>query len=418
MNPLIVLLLALAFAFPLQAQKDPLSRQWNEPVPPFRIAGNLYYVGAKDIASYLITTPKGHILVDGGFEETAPIILRNLDSLGFRIADVRILIGSHAHYDHAGGLAALKKASGARFFASAGDAPYYESGGRNDPQFGDRLTFPPVAVDRILADGDRVELGGVVLTARLTPGHTPGCISWTFSVNDSGKRREVVILGSPTAPEGFRLVDNPRYPNIIADYRRQFALLRSLHPDIFLASHGMFFDLEEKRTQGKTFVDPEGYRAYVALSEKRFEDKVRAQSIAAHGLVLHNATVIDGTGAGPRAAMDAIVREEKIVDVVPSATAQHPDGAYVVDAAGKFVIPGLIDMHAHLLLHPWINEGEVAPRYDRRASLDMLRLFLRYGVTTVRDPGAETADAILLRELVRSRRRSDAVGDAHEVLGR
>lgn len=288
MKRTIALFLAVLLAPMLHAQKDPTSRAWNAPVPPFRIAGNLYYVGAADIASYLITTPKGHILLDGGFEETAPIVLANLKTLGFRIADVRLLIGSHPHLDHAGGLAALKKASGAKFLASAADAPYYASGGRNDPQFGDRLLFPPVAVDRIIADGERVTLGGVSLIARITPGHTPGCTTWTLTVSDGAKKRNVVILGSPTAPEGYTLVGNARYPNIVADYRRQFALLRSLHPDIFLGSHGQFFDLQAKRTSGKAnaFVDPEGYRTFIAAKEREFEEKVAAQSIAAQGLVL------------------------------------------------------------------------------------------------------------------------------------
>lgn len=138
--------------------------------------------------------------------------------------------------------------------------------------------------------------------------------------------------------------------------------------------------------------------------EKRFEDEVARQSIAAHGLVLHNATVIDGTGAAPRSGMDVIVRGEKIVDVVAANVAKHPDGAHVIDATGKFVIPGLVDMHAHLLLHPWNEKGELEPRYDRESSLEHLRLFLRFGVTTVRDPGSETADAILLRDLVRDRK--------------
>ncbi|HYC61796.1 MAG TPA: subclass B3 metallo-beta-lactamase [Thermoanaerobaculia bacterium] len=393
MKRLIALVILLAGA--AHAQKDPVSRAWNEPVPPFRIAGNLYYIGAKDITSYLITTPKGHIVLDGGFEETAPQIRANIEKLGFRVNDVRILIGSHAHYDHAGGLAELKRVTGAKFIASTLEAPAYAAGGKDDPQFGDRFLFPPIVADRQIVDGEQVTLGDVTLTPRITAGHTRGCTTWTMN--------DAVFLCSPTVPSSYKLVDNPRYPNVIDDYRRQFATLRSLRPKIFLASHGNFFDLQEKRRTG-VFVDPEGYHEFVAAAEKRFEDEVARQSIAARGFVLHNATVIDGTGAAARSGMDVIMRGEKIVDVVAANVAQHPDGAHVIDATGKFVIPGLVDMHAHLLLHPWNEQGEIEPRYDRESAREHLRLFLRFGVTTVRDPGAETADAVLLRNLVRDRK--------------
>ncbi len=269
------------------AQKDPVSRAWNAPIPPFRIAGNLYYVGAADITSYLIITPKGHIVLDGGFEETAPIIRANIERLGFALKDVRILIGSHAHSDHAGGLAELKRVSGARFISSALEAPLYAAGGKDDPHFFDRFLFPPVIADRLIADGERVTLGGVTLTARITPGHTRGCTTWVMG--------DAVFVCSPTSP-GYQLVDNPRYPDAIEDYRRQFAILRSLKPRIFLASHGNFFDLEEKRKKhgaANAFVDPDGYRAFVAEMEKSFEDKVAAQRIARHGLVLHGARIGD-----------------------------------------------------------------------------------------------------------------------------
>ena len=392
MKRLLAIALLAAAAY---AQKDPVSRSWNQAVPPFRIAHNLYYVGASDITSYLITTPRGHIVLDGGFEETAPMIRANIEQLGFRVQDVRFLIGSHAHYDHAGGLAELKRVTGAQFLASTLDAPAYAAGGKDDPQFGDRFLFPPIIADRQFVDGERLILGDTTLTAHITAGHTRGCTTWTMN--------DVIFLCSSSVPGGYVLVDNPKYPNVADDYRRQFALLRSLQPKIFLASHGNFFDLEEKR-KTKNFVDPEGYREYVAQSEKRFEDELARQKIAAHGLVLHNATVIDGTGAAPRAGMDVIVRGESIVDVVASDAAKHPDGAHVIDATGKNVIPGLVDMHAHLLLHKWNEQGELAPRYDRESTLAHLRLFLRFGVTTVRDPGSETADAVLLRDLVRDRK--------------
>lgn len=260
--------LVVVFAFLTfftHAQSDPVSRSWNQPVTPFRIADNLYYVGASDITSYLITTPQGHIILDGGFVETAPMIRANVEKLGFRMKDVKILIGSHAHYDHAGGLAELKRISGAKFVASALEAPAYAAGGLGDPQFADRFPFPPIVADRKIADGDEVKLGNTTLTAHITAGHTRGCTTWTMG--------DAVFVCSPTVPDSYKLVGNPRYPKVIEDYRRQFAFLRSLQPKIFLASHGNFFDLEGKRKSMK-FVDPAGYRAFVAEKEKLFEKAV------------------------------------------------------------------------------------------------------------------------------------------------
>ncbi|HEX7190334.1 MAG TPA: subclass B3 metallo-beta-lactamase, partial [Thermoanaerobaculia bacterium] len=202
----------LLLAASLYAQKDPISRAGNQPVEPFRIAGNLYYVGASDVTSFLITTPSGHILIDGGFEETAPMILANIARLGFRAEDVRILLNSHAHFDHAGGLAALKRATGAQFIASRGDAPLLKRGGHDDPQFRDRLLFPPIVPDRIIDDGDTVTLGGITLTARLTPGHTPGCTTWVTTIRDGERAYSVVFVGSPSVPSEYNVRTNRSYP--------------------------------------------------------------------------------------------------------------------------------------------------------------------------------------------------------------
>jgi metallo-beta-lactamase class B len=277
------LVVAVLLAFPLFAQKDPLSRSWNQPVEPFRIAGNLYYVGASDITSYLITTPKGHIILDGGFEETVPMILANIRKLGFNVEDVKILLSSHAHYDHAGGLAELKRITGATFYASAEDIPQLARGGLDDPQFGNRFPFTPVFADRIIRDKSKVSLGGTTLTARITPGHTRGCTTWTMRAGG----HDVVFVGSPSVPSDYRLTDNRRYPGAVSDYRTQFAILKSLPVDIFLASHGNFFDLEKKRaalgSDGKAnpFVDSEGYHRFVELMERRFEERVRNEATSA-----------------------------------------------------------------------------------------------------------------------------------------
>lgn len=261
------LLLVSSAAF---AQKDPVSRSWNEPVEPVRIAGNLYYVGASDVTSYLITTPKGHIVLDGGFAETAPMILANIRKLGFRVEDVRILLSTHAHEDHAGGLAELKRVTGAKLYASRREIPLLARGGRDDPQFGNLLTFPPVTADVTIDDGARVTLGGTTLVARVTPGHTPGCTTWTMQVRDGKRTFDVVFVGSPTVPAPYRLKNNPRYPGAVADYRRQFRILKSLPCDIFLAAHGSFFGLKAKLAGRRSFIDPVRYRTFVTDMERRF----------------------------------------------------------------------------------------------------------------------------------------------------
>lgn len=268
-------LLLFALHVSAYAQNDPVSRSWNQPVEPFRIAGNVYYVGANEITSYLIATPQGHIVLDGGFVETAPQILANIRKLGFRPEDVKILIGSHPHYDHAGGFAELKRVTGAAFYASRRDAGLYARGGLDDPQFGNRFPFPPVYPDRLVDDGTRLSLGGTTLVAHLTPGHTPGCVTWTTAVREGKRDVEVVFVGSPSIPSEYKLRGNPRYPNAIEDYARQFEVLKALQPDVFLASHGNFFDLEPKRTGKKSFVDSKGYREFVELWEQRF----RARSV-------------------------------------------------------------------------------------------------------------------------------------------
>ncbi len=285
-------LLALLLPAVALAQADETSRSWNQPVEPFRIAGNLYYVGASDITSYLITTPKGHILIDGGFVETAPLIRESVKKLGFRMEDVKILLSSHAHYDHAGGLAALKKMTGARFFSSQADAPAHARGDKNDPVLGDHSSYPPVQADRLLKDGDTVTLGGSTLTAHVTAGHTRGCTTWTMKVDDGGRKLDAVFICSTSVLPKTRLGDigggggggSPTYPGIADDYARTFRVLRELPCDLFLASHGSFYNLKDKaerRRKGEgpnPFVDPEGYKQYVERSEKAFRDRLAQET--------------------------------------------------------------------------------------------------------------------------------------------
>ena len=275
------LLVLLATTSITLGQADPQSRSNNEPVSPFRIAGNLYYVGAKEVCSFLITTPQGHILLDGGFAETAPRIERNLAQLGFKIGDVKILLNSHAHLDHAGGLAELKQKSGAKFIASAGDAALLRNGGHGDFRFGDTLLFPPVQPDQIIRDGESIQLGDQVMTAHSTPGHTKGNTTWTTNIRDGEKKYNVVFVGSQSSLD-YKFVGQESYPGIRADFEKSFARLRSFPCDIFLGSHGSFFHFLEKRYlllsgESNVFVDPDGYKRYLMDSEKDFRDKLAKQ---------------------------------------------------------------------------------------------------------------------------------------------
>ena len=268
---LLILLPALA-----AGQADPTSRSWNQPVEPFRIAGNLYYVGANDIAAYLVATPEGHILLDGGFVETVPLIRESVKKLGFRIEDVKILLNTHAHYDHAGGLAELKALTGAKLHASEADAPALARGGKDDPLFDDQYPFPPVQVDRLVKDGDTVTLGGSTLTARLTPGHTAGCTTWTMKVDGLN----AVFVCSTSVLPMTKLGAEPTYPGIAEDYARTFRTLRSLPCDLFLAAHASFFNMKDKAERlkkgegGNPFVDPEGYRSYIDRNERVFKERL------------------------------------------------------------------------------------------------------------------------------------------------
>ncbi len=265
------------------AALSPEEQKWNEPVEPFRIAGNLYYVGAREVTSYLVATPIGHVVIDSGFAETVPQVLANIRTLGFRPEDVEWLLISHPHYDHAGGIADLRGATGARIAVSAADAEQAARGGVGDFAFGDRFPYRPFTADRLLRDGDTVALGGSVLTANVTPGHTRGCTSWTMDVVEGGKPLHVVFVCSVTAP-GYQLAKNDAYPSIVDDYRQTFRRLGAMPADVFLAAHGSFFGLVEKRAalcrnpERNPFVDPEGYRDHVERLRQQFEQRLREQS--------------------------------------------------------------------------------------------------------------------------------------------
>lgn len=271
--------------FAWSGQADETSRSWNQPVKPFRIIGNVYYVGASDVTSFLIATAEGHILLDSGFAETVPQVKQNIATLGFRFEDVKILINSHAHLDHAGGLAELKELTKAKLLASEADAVLLADGGKGDFAFGDRLSYAPVKADRIVRDGETVNLGGAELTAHLTPGHTKGCTTWTIKVSDGGTNYNVVFVGSTSVP-GYKLIGNGKYPNIVSDYERTFRRLKKLPADVFLGSHGRFFGLNEKTAllaqnpNQNPFVDPNGYKDFLKRTEKEFRVQLEAQKKA------------------------------------------------------------------------------------------------------------------------------------------
>jgi len=261
---------------------------WTEPHAPFKIADNLYYVGSKGLANYLITTPQGHILINSDLEANVPMIRASVEQLGFKFTDIKILLISHAHWDHNAGSAAIKAQTGAQYMVMDADVANVESGGKTDFQYGKSpgSLYPVTKVDRVLHDGDQVKLGDAVLVAHLTPGHTKGCTTWTMKVRDGGRTYDAVIVGSPNVNAGCKLVNNPLYPEIAADYEKMFRVLKSLPCDVFLGAHGDYYDLDSKyarlqKGDKAAFVDPDGYKKYVADKEQAFRTELAKQKSAA-----------------------------------------------------------------------------------------------------------------------------------------
>ena len=279
----LIVVMALAGCAFAQANRD-----WTEPFPPFHLAANLYYVGSKGLASYLITTAQGNILINSDLEANVPMIEASIDKLGFKFKDTRILLISHAHWDHDAGSALIKEMTGASYMVMDADVPVVESGGKSDFHYGKdpALLYRPTKVDRVLHDGDEVKLGGTALVAHLTPGHTKGCTTWTMQVTEGGKTYNVVIVGSPNVNPGYKLVNNTAYPQIAEDYQRMWRVLKSLPCDIFLGAHGNYFGLEAKYARmtnsgGNPFVDPDGYEKFVAQKEQEFRAELAKQKLAA-----------------------------------------------------------------------------------------------------------------------------------------
>ena len=262
----------------LERQREMFSRnvgsaeQQRAQFPPHRIAGNLYYVGSESLASFLIATPEGHILINTNWEDSVEILRASVEDLGFNFEDIEIILGSHAHGDHMQGDALVKEMTGASVMAMADDIPgllRIQPGGKPHP------------VDRILEDGEEVMLGGSTLVARLTPGHTPGCTTWTMTVEEGDETYNVVIVGSMGSNPGFQFVNNTTNPTIVDQYKKGFSVLSSLSVDIPLASHPAMYNMADKyKRLGQSpnpYIDPEGYRAEIEAVETLFLDVLASQ---------------------------------------------------------------------------------------------------------------------------------------------
>ncbi len=261
------------------------------PVEPFRIAGNLYYVGAADVTAFLLTGREGHVVIDGGYPRNAPTIIAGIAKLGFKVTDVKVLVNSHAHLDHAGGLKALQEASDAKLWVSERDADFVAHGGAGLPsiwpvrflEWTGLLRFPAPHIDHTFKDGDTIRVGPVELVGNVTAGHTPGCTSWSFTVRDGDRELRAVNICSLTL-QGASLVEPEAYPGIRADFEHSFRTLRSLRADIFLATHTEWFSLQRKLSERATaqnpadpFIDPDGYIRFVDSAEQDFRELLAKQ---------------------------------------------------------------------------------------------------------------------------------------------
>jgi metallo-beta-lactamase class B len=284
----LVALLPLAATAQAQTLKDLLAAllvKWNTPTEPFRIIDNVYYVGTDGLASYLITSPQGHILVDTVMPDQTSQIKASIEKLGFKIADIKYLLNTHAHIDHTGGFAEMKQASGAQMIAGEADKSLLEGGYYPGAKEETLLQFPPVKVDRSVREGETVAIGNVTLTARATPGHSPGCTSWEFNVKDGDATRSVLIFCSGTVALN-RLVGNPTYPGIVDDYKKTFARAKAMKVDVLLAPHPEMYKMAEKRAKladgaPNPFVNPAEFNDYAAMLEKAFEDALAKQTAEA-----------------------------------------------------------------------------------------------------------------------------------------
>jgi metallo-beta-lactamase class B len=275
-----------------RAAKDPVffvetattRQKWNEPAAPMKVVGPIYFVGTRGLCSWLITTPEGHVLIDSGMPPSGPMIEASIRALGFKPEDIKFLLAGHAHIDHVGGHAYLKKISGAQVVMLDREVDLMQSGGKTDFHYGafPQLSFEPVMVDRVVKHGEKIVLGGMTLTALHTPGHTRGSTTWVTNVTDGGKRISVAFPEGTNVNPGYRLIKNPSYPGIADDYRRKFGILTSLKPDIWLSPHAEVIGLDAKRARAakegaRVWIDPEGYRKWLADQRQKFDALVTAE---------------------------------------------------------------------------------------------------------------------------------------------
>jgi metallo-beta-lactamase class B len=287
---LAIAVLISSAVIPAQAQTlkdflDAAVARWNTPTEPFHVIGNVYYVGTKGIASYLIVGPAGNILIDTAMPEATGQIKTNIEKLGFKLSDIKIILNTHAHFDHTGGFAEVKRETGAQLIAGAADKLLLEGGYYPGQETVSELKFPPVKVDRAVRDGDVVTLGSLRLTAHATPGHSPGCTTWTMDVAEGGEAHKIVFFCSATVALN-QLVKDPTYPGIIEDYRTTFKRAPALEGDVFLAPHPEMYNMEDKRAQigeGKPnpFVKAGEFQTYVATLQSAFETALAKQEEAA-----------------------------------------------------------------------------------------------------------------------------------------
>jgi metallo-beta-lactamase class B len=262
------------------AQPNP---EWTRPFPAHRIIGNVYYVGTYDLACYLITTPQGNILINTGLSDSAPLIKASVESLGFKLEDTKILLATHAHYDHVAAMAEMKRLTGAKFLASDAEVPLLEDGGKSDYLFTDpKYQFAPVKVDGRIKDGQKISLGGTDLIVYSHPGHTRGSVSYGLTITENGKNYRVLIANMGSINPGTILIGNKKYPQIADDYARTYRQQKKLDCDVFLSSHASQYRLHDKWKPGQTynpdtFVDPEGYKAAVARAESVYNEWIEKQ---------------------------------------------------------------------------------------------------------------------------------------------
>jgi metallo-beta-lactamase class B len=279
-------LCAFVLLTPLSAQTQNLPdysasiKGWNQPQEPFQIISNIYYVGTTELACYLIKTNAGLILLDTALEESAPQLRANVEKLGFKLKDIKIMLSSHAHFDHTAGHAAMKAATGAKVYATQADAEILESGGQRGfhPL---KPFYPPVKVDQTLKDGEVVRLGDVAMTAHLTPGHTEGNTAWTMQVTENGKTYNVVFTSSLSINPGVRMVNNLTWAGVADAYAKSFAKLKALPCDVFLGPHAAFFQMADKfkrrGTQPNPFIDPTGLRKFIEQNERNYEAQIKRE---------------------------------------------------------------------------------------------------------------------------------------------